>query len=44
MSEPFWMGEEIATTSGFSSRLAGSIALLAIRAGIEDFGDFDGRN
>lgn len=34
----------LASTSGFSSRLAGSIALLAIRAGIEDFGDFDDRN
>ncbi|TAG62385.1 MAG: hypothetical protein EAZ28_02950 [Oscillatoriales cyanobacterium] len=39
----------LASTSGFSSRLAGSIpcgiatlhALLAIRAGIEDFGDFE---
>lgn len=34
----------LASTSGFSSRLAGSIALLAIRAGIEDFGDFEDRN
>ncbi|AFZ07413.1 hypothetical protein Osc7112_3017 [Oscillatoria nigro-viridis PCC 7112] len=30
----------LVSTSGFSSRLAGSIALLAIRAGIEGFGDF----
>ena len=34
------IAEFLASTSGFSSRLAGPIALLAIRAGIEDFGDF----
>ncbi|MEG4632971.1 hypothetical protein QUB56_25850 [Microcoleus sp. AR_TQ3_B6] len=33
----------LAATSGFSSKLAGSIALLAIQQGIEDFGDFDKR-
>lgn len=31
----------LASTSGFSSKLAMPIALLAIRAGIEDFGDFE---
>ncbi|MCC3413967.1 MULTISPECIES: hypothetical protein [unclassified Microcoleus] len=43
------IAEFLASSSGFSSRLAGSIpcgiatlhALLAIRAGIEDFGDFE---
>ncbi|MEG4345899.1 hypothetical protein QUB70_21860 [Microcoleus sp. A003_D6] len=30
----------LTSTSGLSSRLATPIALLAIRAGIEDFGDF----
>ncbi|MEG4117770.1 hypothetical protein QUA43_09885 [Microcoleus sp. N9_B4] len=30
----------LVATSGFPSRLATPIALLAIRAGIEDFGDF----
>ena len=30
----------LAATSGFSSRLAGSIALFAMKQGIEDFGDF----
>ena len=30
----------LAATSGFSSRLAGSIALLAMKQGIEGFGDF----
>ncbi|NJK74816.1 MAG: hypothetical protein HC942_13050 [Microcoleus sp. SU_5_6] len=34
----------LASTSGFSSRLVGSIVLLAIRAGIEGFGDFEDRN
>ena len=31
----------LASTSGFSSRLTTPIALLAIRARIEDFGDFE---
>ncbi|MEG4813856.1 DUF6887 family protein [Microcoleus sp. K5-D4] len=30
----------LAATSGFSSKLAGSIALFAMKQGIEDFGDF----
>jgi len=34
------IAEFLASTSGFSSRLAGSIALLALQQGIEDFGDF----
>jgi hypothetical protein len=38
------IAEFLASTSGFSSRLAGSIALLAIQQGIEDFGDFDKRS